>query len=156
MTIGLQFLSKFGSKNSMVFFREITKGILHGLDEFFLVENNRSLGSVRNVRIQGLAKVYDKNKTIYSSGRGLRGIPLARILRSTDMVNSKNTKGLRKSYDVLQSREFQTSNTKNRDDFWNGVSSKRKTAKYERETSSFEFECAFQRKEDSRREKTGF
>ena len=63
MTIGLQFLSKFGSENSMVFFREITKGILNSLDEFFLIENDRSLRSVGNVRIQRLTTIYTRTQT---------------------------------------------------------------------------------------------
>lgn len=54
MSVGLQFLSEFRSKNSMVLLGEVTKGVLNSLHKLFLVENNGSLRSVRNVRIQRL------------------------------------------------------------------------------------------------------
>ena len=63
---------------------------------------------------------------MYSSGRGLRGIPLARILRSTDMVNSKNTKWLMESGDFLQSSEFQTTIVKIGTIFGRSFSNKKK------------------------------
>ena len=55
VTIGLEFFGKLRSQQGMVLLREIAESVLHSLHELFLVQNNRSLGSVRNIGIQGLA-----------------------------------------------------------------------------------------------------
>ena len=86
MTIGLQLLSELRAEESVVLLREVAQSILNSSDKLLLIQHHRSLGSVREVRVQRLPGDDIQTKRPYSSGSGSRGIPLARILRSTDIL----------------------------------------------------------------------
>ena len=64
MTVSLKFLSKLRSKNGVILLGEVTKSVLDSLHELLLIKNNRSLRSMRNVGVQGLATSESLTKTI--------------------------------------------------------------------------------------------